>query len=146
MSASRTHDDALVQKLGRLAEGEGFSRIGGRMLGLLASSSAPLSIDDLAGALRVSRASISTNGKLLQSLGLVERIARPGDRRDYLTVSGDAAGVLLALGLRRLRTMRELIHTVRIASGRRSSERARMRRMEALYDNLIRRLELELAR
>lgn len=115
------------------------------MLGLLTVAAAPRSIDELAKALQVSRASISTNGKLLQSLGLVERVTRPGDRRDYLQVSGDAAAVLLALGLRRLQAMREVVHAIRAAS-RRGPGGARIRRMEALYDNLIGRLQLELAR
>jgi DNA-binding transcriptional regulator GbsR (MarR family) len=146
MRSPHAHDSALVEKFEQLLEAEGLPRIGGRMLGLLAVAPAPLSIDELARSLKVSRASISTNGKLLQSLGLVERITRPGDRRDYLTAEGGAASVLVALGMRRLRTMLELVRTVRVATGPRSPAAARIRRMERLYDNLMRRLQLELAR
>lgn len=131
--------------LARLAEGEGFSRIGSRMLALLAVVGGPHSIDVLAQRIGASRASISTNAKLLRSLGLIERVSRASDRRDYLQVCGDTAAVLLALGVRRLTSFRQVIHAMRMAAPRRSSARARIRRMEALYDTLVRQLRLELA-
>lgn len=134
------------EELARLAEGEGFSRIGSRMLALLTVAHGPQSIDALARQLEVSRASISTNGALLRSLGLVERTARPGDRRDYLQVRGDSAGVLLTLGLKRLHTMREMVRALRTAAPRSTAEGARLRRMEKLYDTLVARLQRELRR
>ncbi|GEM_PF-3770039 len=73
------------------------------------------------------------------------RVTRPGDRRDYFQVSGDAATVLSVLGLRRLTAMRAVIHSIGAAARRTRSERSRVRRMEALYDKLLRRLQLELA-
>ena len=38
---------------------------------------------DLAEKLRVSKASASTNARLLEELGILAHTARPGDRRDY---------------------------------------------------------------
>lgn len=43
----------------------------------------PLSFSELAERLQVSRASISTNTRLLEGFGIVERITKPGDRQDY---------------------------------------------------------------
>jgi DNA-binding transcriptional regulator GbsR (MarR family) len=146
VTATEQRESALIEKLGRLAEGEGLPRIGGRMLGYLAISGAPRSIDELAATLKVSRASISTNGKLLQSIGLLERTTIAGDRRDYLRVTGDAAHVLAALGVRRLQSMRDVIRTMRLAARERSATRARIQRLERLYDGLIGRLRLELTR
>lgn len=139
-------ETALIEQIARLGESEGLSRIGSRMLALLAIAAAPYTIDALAKALKVSRASISTNGQLLRSLGLIERVARPGDRRDYLQVRGDATDVLLSLGIERLQTMREALRAMRSTTPRRSSAAARMRRIEELYDTLTARLRLELAR
>lgn len=116
------------------------------MLALLTVAAEPQSINALARRLEVSRASISTNGALLRSLGLVERIVRPGDRRDYLQVRGDSAVVLLTLGLKRLHTMRDMVRALRIATRRNSGDRARLGRMERLYDTLIGRLQRELHR
>lgn len=137
---------AATEQLARLAEGEGFSRIGSRMLASLTVAAAPQSIDALARTLKVSRASISTNGALLRSLGLIERIMRPGDRRDYLRVRGDSAGVLLTLGLKRLDTMREMVRALSLAAPRSARDRARLGRMEKLYDTLVARLQRELHR
>lgn len=146
MNVLEPHDSSLAEHLGRIAAGEGLPRIGGRMVGLLMTARVPLSIDELARQLEVSRASISTNGKLLESLALVERVARPGDRRDYLRVSGgDPSMPLLALGLRRLRGMRWAVRMARGAAARGSQVRLRLRRMERLYDLMIGRLQSELA-
>ncbi len=116
------------------------------MLAVLTVAATPQSIDGLARRLEVSRASISTNGALLRSLGLIERVVVPGDRRDYLQVRGDSAGVLLTLGVKRLHTMREMVRALRAAVPRRSGDRARLGRMEELYDTLVARLQRELRR
>ena len=133
-----------AEQLARLAEGEGFPRIGSRMLAVLTLATAPQSINALARKLEVSRASISTNSNLLRSVGLVERIVRSGDRRDYLQVRGDSAGVLLTLGLKRLQTMREMVRAMRRAEPRSSSGQGRLRRIEKLYDTAILHLQREL--
>jgi DNA-binding transcriptional regulator GbsR (MarR family) len=44
------------------------------------------SLDDLAAELRVSKASVSTNARLLEQRGVLERNSRPSDRRDYYRV------------------------------------------------------------
>ncbi len=115
------------------------------MLALLAVSGGPHSINAIAKRIGASRASISTNGKLLRSLGLIERVSRPSDRRDYLQVCGDTATVLVALGVRRLTSFRHVIRAMRLVAPRRSNAHARIRKMEALYDTLVKRLRLELA-
>lgn len=145
MSKARLEPSIAIEGLARLAEGEGFSRIGSRMLAVLTVVGGPHSIDALAKRIGASRASISTNAKLLRSLGLIERVSRRSDRRDYLQVCGDTATVLLALGLRRLASFSQVIRAMRMAAPRRSHTHARIRRMEALYDTLMRRLHLELA-
>lgn len=145
MSRSSLATTAAIEGFARLAEGEGFSRIGSRMLALLAVCGGPHSIDSIAKRIGASRASISTNGKLLRSLGLIERVSRPSDRRDYLQVYGDTAAVLLALGVRRLTSFRQVIRAMRLAARRGSNAHARIAKMEALYDTLAKRLHLELA-
>src|SRR5690348_13153955 len=136
MSRAHLRTSVAIEGFARLAEGEGFSRIGSRMLAQLTVAGGPHSIDALAKQVGASRASISTNAQLLRSLGLIERVTRRNDRRDYLQVCGDAGTVLLALGLRRLTSFREVIHAMRMATPRRSGARARIRKMESLYDTL----------
>src|SRR5215470_8975846 len=67
-------------------------RIFGRILGLLMISEQPRPHDEIARLLDVSRGSVSTNIRLALMLNLVERVAVPGDRRDFYRQSGDAWG------------------------------------------------------
>lgn len=75
--------------MGLLVEADGLPRIGGRLFGLLILSDQPRSLDDLADALGVSKASISTDARRLLERGVVDRVTRPGDRRDYYRLAPD---------------------------------------------------------
>jgi DNA-binding transcriptional regulator GbsR (MarR family) len=48
-----------------------------------------ISLDDLAAILGASKASASVNTRLLEEKGLIERVSRSGDRRDYYRISPD---------------------------------------------------------
>jgi DNA-binding transcriptional regulator GbsR (MarR family) len=129
----------FIERLGRLAEGEGLPRTAGRMMGLLMIYDAELSIDEIADQLQVSRASVSTNGRLLESLNIAARITRPGDRRDYLCIAGEPCSNLLSLGLRRLKDMQRAVREMREALPRARSApiRNRLERMEQFYELAI---------
>jgi len=74
---------AFVERVGLYYARYGLPRIGGRILGLLLVAERPLTLDDIAGALQVSRASVSTNVRTAVVFGFAERVSVPGDRRDY---------------------------------------------------------------
>jgi DNA-binding transcriptional regulator GbsR (MarR family) len=142
MVAKEPHVTRFVEQLGRLGEGEGLPRTAGRMIGLLIMDGGPLSIDTIAARLKVSRASVSTNGRLLESLGIVGRVTRPGDRRDYLQVSGDPCTSLLSVGVRRLYEMRKAVREMNLASTKAAAPvKRRLARMERFYDLAISRAE-----
>ena len=73
-------------------EAEGFSRTAGRIFGRLLLSDAPLSLDQLAADLEASKASISTETRLLERRGALERVGRRGDRRAYYQVAPKPTG------------------------------------------------------
>lgn len=73
----------FIESIGLYFEQYGLARIGGRFLGLLLLTDRPLTLDQMATALGVSRASISTNARHTVTAGLAEHISLPGDRRDY---------------------------------------------------------------
>jgi DNA-binding transcriptional regulator GbsR (MarR family) len=136
--------DQFIERLGRLIESEGLPRTAGRMLGLLMISGEPLSIDDVAEELRVSRASVSTNGRLLESLDIAKRVTKPGDRRDYIQISDDPCSSLLSLGVRRLNDMRRAVREMRTAGSQvraATPMRQRLERMEKFYDLAISKAE-----
>ena len=73
----------FIENMGMYFESYGIPRIGGRMLGLLLVTHAPLSAENIAAILKVSRASISTNLRMLLQVGLAEKATFPGDRTTY---------------------------------------------------------------
>ena len=49
----------------------------------------PFSFSELSVMLKVSRGSISTNTRVLENLGVIERSTRPGERQDYFKLHSD---------------------------------------------------------
>jgi len=98
----------FVETLGRYFEHYGIARIGGRILGLLLVAERPLSLDDIATLLRVSRASVSTNIRLATASDLVELVTYPGDRRDYYRMIDDAWGHSIHAEIEALPGMRRI--------------------------------------
>src|SRR5690348_848013 len=110
-----TEEDALtpekvrfVESMGRYFGHFGLSRIGGRLLGLLMIAEEPLSLDDMATALSVSRASISTNIRLVTTTRMAELVTKPGDRRDYYQFTHDAWGHALRAEMNSLPPLRRM--------------------------------------
>ncbi len=69
--------------MGTYFETFGIPRIGGRILGLLLVAQKPLTADQIGSLLKVSRASISTNFRLLLAGGLAEKVFFPGSRTTF---------------------------------------------------------------
>ncbi len=92
----------FIEDLGLSVEEDGMPRIAGRMLGLLIVQEGPFQFDEIADQLQVSRGSVSTNARLLEQLGMIERFTLPGERRDLFRLSEDIHGRLLEKNLRRL--------------------------------------------
>lgn len=76
--------ERYVEEFGLMFEGLGVPRMVGRVLGALLLADPPeMSAEELAGALKASRGSISTATRTLVQIGLIERVGKPGERRDY---------------------------------------------------------------
>ena len=98
----------FLDAMGRHFEAEGVPRIGGRMFAFLLLREEPCSLDDIVEQLGVSKASVSTNARLLEAWALIQRVGRPGDRRDFYQVSPDPARTL-ELQLARIRAYGTLL-------------------------------------
>lgn len=83
MSSDQAAISAFIERMGLSAQGDGLPRIAGRILGYFIIHGGPTSLSDLAEELKVSRASISTNARMLRELGVLDATAVPGDRQDY---------------------------------------------------------------
>src|SRR5690349_7411850 len=96
-----------------LLEADGMPRVAGRMFAYLLMSPEPCSLDDLARFLRVSKASISINARLLEEKGVVERIGRQSDRRDYYQISDDILERTLEQRINRWRRFHDAVANAR---------------------------------
>ncbi|MGD9480393.1 GbsR/MarR family transcriptional regulator [Shinella sp. G-2] len=76
----------FVETMGMYFQGENMPRIAGRLYGLLLLEGGPFSFSELAERLDVSRASISTNARMLAAQGMIQRVAVPGDRQDHYAI------------------------------------------------------------
>ncbi|WP_136634906.1 GbsR/MarR family transcriptional regulator [Pseudooceanicola onchidii] len=96
-----TPEDRFVETLGLIFQGEGMPPISGRILGQLALADRALSLTEIAETLQVSKASVSTNVRLLEAKGIAVREARPGSRQDHWRAEARMhRGVLESLSLR----------------------------------------------
>jgi DNA-binding transcriptional regulator GbsR (MarR family) len=119
MDRATTH---FIERMGLALESDGLPRISGRIFGLLLVSEDPRSLDDLANELRVSKASVSTNARLLEQRAVLERISRPGDRRDYYRVPPDLFSHTMAQRVARWQRFHEAIAAARTSIPIRSRE------------------------
>jgi DNA-binding transcriptional regulator GbsR (MarR family) len=99
----------FTDRLAVLFENDGQPPIAGRVFGLLLLSDDALSLDELAEELGVSKASASTNARLLAQLGVVEQVHRHGSRRDYYRIAPDLFERSMAQRLARWRRFTEVI-------------------------------------
>jgi DNA-binding transcriptional regulator GbsR (MarR family) len=79
----------VIHTIGEKAEKFGFSRIAGQLEGLLYVSPEPLSLDDMARKLEVSKASVSTNIRLLERWKIVKRVYHKGARKNFYEFRGN---------------------------------------------------------
>jgi DNA-binding transcriptional regulator GbsR (MarR family) len=88
----------MVDIGGRAAQDMGLSRVVGQMLVYLYLQQDDRSLDDTAKDLGLSKAAVSIGLRQLEDLGLVKRVWRKGDRRNYYR-SADNIGTALRQGL-----------------------------------------------
>jgi DNA-binding MarR family transcriptional regulator len=127
----------FVERMGVLTEEDGLPRIAGRIFAYLLVTPEACSLDDIATALGVSRASVSTDARRLAQMGLLERHSRPGDRRDYYGIGTASARNWFdhrMRGLERFNTMMAEAESLPIAS---ADVRERIRRWGALHRELL---------
>ena len=103
----------FIDRMGIAAEHDGMSPIAGRLFALLLLADEPQSLDELADTLGVSKASVSTDARRLLERGIVERVTRAGDRRDYYELAPDFFARIIEVRVARWRRMQRLAKDVR---------------------------------
>jgi DNA-binding transcriptional regulator GbsR (MarR family) len=137
----------FIERLGLLIEAEGLPRIAGRIMGFLVVNGGPCHAADLAEQLEISHGSVSTNTRLLEQLGVLERTSFPGDRAAYYQLSPDPYASLLGGSLARLQKMRTfLADSRRDLADSPPDARRRLIAMERFYHLAAKQTEEFLAR
>ncbi len=101
----------FIEQMGLAMEADGLPRIAGRMVGYLIVYGGPISFGELADILQVSRGSISTNARLLSTLGVIERVSFPGDRQNYYRLAKDPGEKIIKAGVARIKRVENIMTT-----------------------------------
>jgi DNA-binding transcriptional regulator GbsR (MarR family) len=136
--------ERFIERAGMLWEEDGLPRIAGRIFALSLLSEDALSLDEIAGALGVSKASVSTDTRLLERMGFLERITKPGDRKDYYQSTERSFERAIAERIRRMHQLEELIDSGREIAVASPVVRARLEDHHFAFSHITTALETAL--
>jgi DNA-binding transcriptional regulator GbsR (MarR family) len=136
----------FVERFAVAKEADGLPRIAGRIFGLLLTAERDLSLDEIAKELGASKGSASVNTRLLEQSGFIERVSRPGDRRDYYSISPDLFERTMGERLARWHRLHDIVIYGITASDLSPAVRSRLKEFEAAHNSIGEVLETALAR
>ncbi len=76
-------ETGFLDGMGQLADYWGYNKVVGWIFGLLYLQEGSLSLEAIAGELQASKGNISINIREAERLGMVKKVWRKGDRKDY---------------------------------------------------------------
>lgn len=139
--------DTFIDRMGLVAEADGLSRIAGRIMGLMVLESGPLSFSEIAERLDVSRASVSTNTRFLERIGVIERVTLKGERQDHFQLAKAPYARLLEGYAARIKKAEDVVAEARAELGPDDAERRkRLDELGAFYAALAANFEELVAR
>jgi DNA-binding transcriptional regulator GbsR (MarR family) len=129
-----TDEDRFIEAMAR-SLGAGMPPMAGRMWAYLAICEPPeRTAAEIAERLQASRGSVSTMAQLLESIGLIRRDTRPGDRREFFSIPADAARTLIDKNLQQMRSARQVLDTgLALTANRSPGSQARLRDLRDAY-------------
>lgn len=79
----------LIQAWGSLGSSWGVSRTMAQVHALLLVSSAPMTTEDIMEALQISRGNVNMNVRDLMDWGIVRKVLKPGERKEFFEAEKD---------------------------------------------------------
>ncbi|SCW38451.1 DNA-binding transcriptional regulator GbsR, MarR family [Paenibacillus tianmuensis] len=79
----------VTQQMSRAFELEGFSPLVGKIFGLLLFAPKPVSLQEMADQLGVTKAAVSVQVRALEKYSLCQKVPMRSDRKDYYYLSDD---------------------------------------------------------
>jgi DNA-binding transcriptional regulator GbsR (MarR family) len=125
----------FVEDVGLLLEEGGLPRMAGRILGWLLICDPPhQSTKELAETLQASKGSISTMTRLLIQLGVIERVALPGLRRDHFQIKPGGWSQMVMRDIAEISTGYQLAERgLQLLDGRPAEQQERLKEARDLY-------------
>ena len=137
----------FIEKIGLLFEHGGSTRTHGRLMGLLLVHDKPLSLDEMADHLQVSKASLSTNARMAVQIGMAQRVSRPGDRKDYYEMTPGSFENMVAQRMQAVDVFIRLADEgLAAVDADNTTARARLEKMKDFYQFFLRELQGSLTR
>jgi len=124
-----------IEDFGLYFEEQNMPRMAGRILGLLlVCQPAHQSADDIVAMLDASRGTVSTMTRMLARLGMIEKIGRPGERRDYFRIQPNLWVDLFESNLGEISNMRQVAERgLKLMEGAPQEECKRLGEMYRFY-------------
>jgi len=88
-------EDIFTETLGKTADAFGISRAVAQLYAILYLSPKPLSLDEMAEHLKVSKGNISVNIRILNDWQAVRKIWQRGSRKDYYVAELDIKKIIM---------------------------------------------------
>jgi len=136
----------FVERLALALETDGFPRIAGRIFGLLMMSNVEVSLDEIADSVGASKASASVNTRMLEDKGFIDRMSRPGDRRDYYRIAADPFLRAMEQRLTRWNRVRSVVTEAMNDQSLSSPARTRLKEFDSMSGECGELLEATLTR
>jgi DNA-binding transcriptional regulator GbsR (MarR family) len=127
-SALEAAEHLFIRRWGEMGASWGISRTMAEIHALLYLSSEPLCTDDVMERLEVSRGNASMNLRQLVNWGLIQRIHRRGDRKEYFDAERDVWGMFDTITReRRRREVEPIVETIERCQAMIENERANLK-------------------
>jgi DNA-binding MarR family transcriptional regulator len=137
----------VAEQLGVVLTSHGLQRMTARVLATLLVTERPsVTMGELAETLNASAGAISGALKMLTSVGLAERVAAPGSRRDHYRLREDAWAILFTGQNETIAAMQAAADAGIAATGSDSLARQRLTQMRDFYAFLMAELPALLQR
>ncbi len=145
LETSRRH---FAEDMGIAMERAGFPRMAGRIIGvLMISTENEVSTEELARVLGASRGSLSTMTRMLVDQRIIERVGKPGERRDYFRISNGAWTAFLRTRLQEVTSFHLMVENgLHIVSANEHAPYTRLQHLHEFYEFFQKEFEAMLER
>ncbi|MCS7459330.1 hypothetical protein N0M98_04175 [Paenibacillus doosanensis] len=133
-------------------EAEGFSPLVGKIFAHLLFSPQPVSLQEMAEELGVTKAAISVQARTLEKHMMCQKLPTSNDRKDYYYISDDISMTAMRNNIQKMKRIQQKVeHTLQILNQleevrdeertSRDAFRRRFTEMHAMYDMFLSRLD-----